>query len=103
MFKYSSTIEIVVNQIPQEYVLYQNSPNPFNPATSIRYQLPKSEFVTLKVYNVLGKEVAVLENGIKSAGERIISFDGSLLPSGLYFYTLRSANFTATKKMLLIN
>jgi hypothetical protein len=93
---------IVSSQIPQKYNLEQNYPNPFNPVTKINFDLPKSGFVTLKVYDMLGQEVATLVNGTKNSGSYIVDFDGSSFSSGMYFYKLESNGFTATKKMMLI-
>jgi hypothetical protein len=110
-FEYSNQVEVTI-AAPVEFALMQNHPNPFNPATSINYTLPASGFVTLKVYDMLGKEVATLVNGMQDAGAKIAKLDASQLPSGIsakggyasgvYFYTLRTNNFTATKKMLLL-
>ncbi len=88
--------------IPKKYYLEQNYPNPFNPGTMINYQLPMNGYVTLKVYDVLGREAASLVNEIKEAGSYSAKFDGSQLSSGIYFYTLQSGNFTATKKLTLM-
>jgi hypothetical protein len=88
--------------IPGEYSLEQNYPNPFNPSTTIEYSLPQNGFVTLKVFNVLGKEVATLVNGQNEAGKHTINFDASALNSGVYFYKIKSGNFTETKKMILL-
>jgi hypothetical protein len=82
--------------------LHQNHPNPFNPTTTIKYQIPELSFVTLKVYDVLGNEIALLVNGEKPAGKYEIEFDASRLPSGVYFYTLKTAEFVYSKKMILI-
>ena len=90
------------NEIPASYKLEQNYPNPFNPSTSIKFDLPKSGFVTLKVYNSIGKEVATLISESMSAGNHQVSFDASGLSSGLYFYKLSTDNFNDTKKMLLV-
>ena len=87
---------------PISYQLYQNYPNPFNPSTSIRYQLPKDGFVTLKVYDVLGKEVATLVNEVRIAGEYTVTFDGSGLPSGVYVYRLKAGSYVSSHKMLLL-
>ncbi len=84
------------------FVLGQNYPNPFNPSTMIRYQVPVSGNVELKVFDVLGKEVAELVNGIQSAGTYSCVFNAAALPSGLYFYTLKSGSNVETKKMLLL-
>ena len=82
--------------------LEQNYPNPFNPNTVISYQLPVNSKVSLKVYNVLGKEIATLVNEELAAGEHEVEFDATGLPSGIYFYQLRSSNYSETKKMMLI-
>ncbi len=105
-FTYSSIVE-VENNIPTEFSLEQNYPNPFNPTTTIRYQIPDKEFVTLKIYDILGNEVAVLVNEEKPAGSYTVEFtlhsrDGKSLSSGLYFYTISTGSFTSTKKMLLL-
>jgi Zinc carboxypeptidase/Secretion system C-terminal sorting domain len=90
------------NDIPSEYNLYQNYPNPFNPATTINYDLPNSGFVKLAVYNVLGKEIAVLVNEKQSAGKYVVQWDASSYPSGVYFYRIIAGDFTETKKMVMI-
>lgn len=91
-----------INEIPEKYSLSQNYPNPFNPSTVISYNLAEGNFITLKIYNELGKEVSTLVNERQNAGSYSISFDGSNLPSGLYYYKLESGGFVDTKKMLLI-
>ncbi|MHC1738152.1 MAG: GLUG motif-containing protein [Ignavibacteriaceae bacterium] len=106
-FTYSAEIEVLVNQLPTEFALYQNYPNPFNPSTTISYSIPnnvKSEMSNVKliVYDILGNEVATLVNELKNAGFYEVSFDGSKLSSGTYFYILQSGNFTETKKLLLL-
>ncbi len=88
--------------LPGKYTLYQNYPNPFNPSTTINYQLPANSQVTLKVYDVLGREVTTLVNERESAGSYSIKFDGSSLPSGVYFYRLQTSSFMQTKKLVLI-
>ncbi|MCL5027841.1 MAG: T9SS type A sorting domain-containing protein [Bacteroidetes bacterium] len=88
--------------IIEEYLLYQNYPNPFNPSTTISYQLPHAGFVTLKVLDVLGREVKTLVNEYKGIGNYFVSFDASDLPSGIYIYQLNANGFFSTKKMLLI-
>lgn len=88
--------------IPNTFTLEQNYPNPFNPSTTIRYSIPTSEFVSLKVYDVLGNEVATLVNEEKSAGSYEVEFNASLLSSGIYFYKLQVGNFVETKKMILM-
>jgi len=84
------------------FQLEQNYPNPFNPFTSIQYAAGNRQFVSIKIYNVLGNEVATLVNEEKPAGEYKVEFNGSDLPSGLYFYRLEAGNYTETKKMVLI-
>ncbi len=86
----------------KSFLMEQNYPNPFNPSTTIRYSIPENSFVTLKVYNALGKEVSVLANEYKSAGYYQASFNASELSSGIYFYTLNTGKFTETRKMILM-
>jgi len=82
--------------------LQQNFPNPFNPTTQIRFSLAEQSQVTLKVYNILGKEIATLVNDVKGAGVHEVSFNGTGLASGVYFYTLQTGKFTQTNKMILV-
>ncbi|MBZ0204478.1 MAG: S8 family serine peptidase [Ignavibacteria bacterium] len=89
-------------EIPNYFSLSQNYPNPFNPSTSIKFSLPKAELVTLKVYDVLGKEVAVLVNEMKEPGFYNVDFNGSNMASGIYFYRIEAGEFTAVKKLMLI-
>jgi hypothetical protein len=89
-------------QVPNEYKLEQNFPNPFNPVTEISFDIPKNGLVTLKVYDILGVEVATLVNDVKNAGRYTVNFDGTSISSGMYFYRLESNGFMATKKMMLI-
>lgn len=86
---------------PITFQLNQNYPNPFNPTTTISFSLPQSEDVVLKVFAILGNEVAVLVNGYKSAGKHKVKFDGSNLSSGLYFYRIQAGNNFSVKKMTL--
>lgn len=88
--------------LAETYNLYQNYPNPFNPSTTISYYIQKSGLVSLKVYNMLGKEVANLVNEVQNVGPKQISFNGSNLSSGIYYYTISTGDFTDTKKMMLI-
>jgi hypothetical protein len=87
---------------PTDFNLEQNYPNPFNPSTSIKYSIAERNAVTLKVYDVLGNEVATLINTTQDAGAYEIEFDAATFASGLYFYTLQAGNFTSTKKMILL-
>lgn len=90
------------NGTPVKFDLKQNYPNPFNPSTSISFDLPKSEFVNLTVYNSVGQEVAVLVNETKSAGTHELTFDASRLPSGIYLYRIQAGEYTKSMKMSLI-
>jgi uncharacterized delta-60 repeat protein len=102
--KYSapSGIRNLSNEIPKECKLYQNYPNPFNPTTNIKYQIQKSNFVEVKVYDILGKSIASLVNEKQSPGTYEVQFNGGNLPSGIYFYKLRTGDFVQVKKMLMI-
>ncbi len=99
-FKYSDIVEIEL--APASFSLSQNFPNPFNPTTNIEYQFPNREFVSLKVYDVLGNEVATLVNEEKTAGSYSVNFDASKLSSGIYFYKLSAGNFIQTRKMIFL-
>ena len=85
----------------KDYQLYQNYPNPFNPSTTISFQLPKSGYLTLKVYDILGKEVACLVKENRLKGKYDVKFDASKLSSGVYVYQLRTNDILISKKMLL--
>ena len=91
-----------IAEIPKEYTLSQNYPNPFNPTTTIRFALPKSGHVTLAVYNLLGQEVALLSNEDLTAGAYNTKFDAGKLASGIYMYVLHTADYTASRKMILM-
>jgi len=86
----------------KEFGLSQNYPNPFNPSTIINYQLPANNYVTLKVFNVLGQEVATLVDEKREAGRYEVQWDASALPSGMYFYRLQASSLVETKKLLLL-
>ncbi len=88
--------------LPTRIDLYQNYPNPFNPTTFIDYQLPTASIVTLKIYDVLGREVATLVNGHEAAGTHTVTFSGDRLPSGVYFYRISSSGYFKTMKMELL-
>ena len=90
------------SSIINSYSLEQNYPNPFNPTTNINFALPNSGFVTLKVYNLIGEEVARLVNETLDAGNYSYSFNASKLTSGVYFYKINADNFSSTKKMILL-
>lgn len=98
----TTSVEQISDLIPGSFELAQNYPNPFNPSTTIRYSIPESGFVNLKVYNALGQEVAALINQEQMAGVYEVSFDASKLSSGIYFYSIQTGNFVSTKKMMLI-
>lgn len=89
-------------KVVSEYSLLQNYPNPFNPVTNISFSIPKNGLVTLKVYDILGSEVAELVNEVREAGNYSVTFNALDLPSGIYFYTLTTGNFNATKKLILL-
>ncbi|MEJ2105639.1 MAG: T9SS type A sorting domain-containing protein [Ignavibacteriaceae bacterium] len=95
-------VEDEVNHSPEEFQLFQNYPNPFNPTTTIKYYVPEESFVNLKVYNVLGTEVAELVNEKKTPGLYELNFGGENIPSGVYVYRVKAGSFTASKKMLLL-
>jgi len=108
-FEYSDIVEVEIT--PKNFSLEQNYPNPFNPSTTISYQLPKAGNVTLKVFDVLGREVATLVDEYRNAGSYNVQFTMNNLPavrqdvqlsSGIYFYQLKTGDFVETKKMLLI-
>lgn len=90
------------SELPLSFILNQNYPNPFNPVTTIRFQLTESGYTTLKVYDILGKEITVLVNEYKTAGSYQVYFDAKQLSSGTYFYTLQSSGQSITKRMMLI-
>ena len=90
------------NMIAEKFALFQNYPNPFNPSTIISYSLPVTSQVSLKVYDVLGREAAILVNEEKSVGTYKVTFDGRGLASGIYYYQLRSGSFSESKKMIFI-
>ncbi len=92
----------VSHQVPANYNLEQNYPNPFNPVTNIRFQIPETRFVTLKVYNVLGQEVATLVNDLLQGGDHRAEFNARNLPSGMYLYRLHAGEFTDAKRLIIL-
>ena len=95
-------VEEEFETLPDEYTLSQNYPNPFNPLTTIRYSVPQIELVTLKVFDVLGSEVAILVNEEKPVGNYEVEFDANSLPSGVYLYQLKAGSYVETRKMILL-
>ena len=87
---------------PMTYSLQQNYPNPFNPTTKIKYSIPEASQVSLKVYDILGNEVASLVNQEKQAGTYEVQFNASSLSSGVYFYKIKSGSFIQTRKMIVL-
>lgn len=98
----SVNVNNISNEIPFQYNLFQNYPNPFNPTTKIQYQIPKAGFVSIKVYNINGKEIATLVNENHQPGTYEATFDGSNFASGIYFYSIKTNDFSSTRKMMLI-
>ena len=84
--------------MPDNFALYQNYPNPFNPTTSIKYTIAEESFVSIKVYSIIGSEIATLVNEKLSAGSYEINFDASSLSSGAYIYKIQAGNFSETRK-----
>jgi Secretion system C-terminal sorting domain len=97
-----TSIQEIPGTLPSEFGLEQNYPNPFNPTTKIRYSIPQSNQVSLKIYNSLGQEVASIFEGYQQAGSYIAEFDAANLASGVYMYQLRSENVLLTKKFVLM-
>jgi len=95
-------VGIIPNEIAVNYQLYQNYPNPFNPTTTITFDLPKNSITSLVVYDILGNEVDVLSSGLLQQGRHEIQWDATNMPSGIYYYVLRSDGFSETKKMMLV-
>jgi hypothetical protein len=90
------------SELPKEFRLYNNYPNPFNPTTKIKFDIPKSSYVKLIIYDVLGREITTLVNEKLNAGRYEVDWNGSGYPSGVYFYKLRTDEFTDVKKMVLL-
>jgi hypothetical protein len=94
--------EPLQNPFPTDYALYASYPNPFNPVTTIRYDVRKTGPVSLRIFDLLGREVATLVQGTIPAGSYIASWNAADLPSGIYFCRMEAANFVQTRKMLLV-
>ena len=97
-----SSIRQLSNEIPNSFKLNQNYPNPFNPSTKINYDIKNTNYVSLKIFDINGREISTLVNQKQTGGTYEYTFDGSLLSSGIYFYTLQTDKFTDTKKMMLV-
>jgi len=95
-------IHSISSEVPYNFSLYQNYPNPFNPSTKIKFDIVKTGFTSLKVYDIVGKEVQVLVNEKLKPGGYETTFDGAQLTSGVYFYRLSSGEYSETKRMLLV-
>jgi hypothetical protein len=100
-FKYSQESEVAI-EVPKVFALNQNYPNPFNPATTISFSLSSKSFVSLKVFDPLGREVSILLAEELPAGTYTRQWNGNNLPSGVYFYRLHAGSFTETKKLVLL-
>lgn len=98
----TTSVGPVTAEMPHQILMYQNFPNPLNPSTTIRYELPRSAIMRLSVYDILGREVSVLVNERKNAGSYEVKFDAAGLASGVYFYRLQAGDFTQTKRLLLV-
>lgn len=99
---YNALLAVNNQQLPVKFELGQNYPNPFNPVTKINYSVPKQTLVTIKIYDILGREVKALVNDIKAAGNYEIDFNGSQYASGIYFYRMEAGDFTDVKKLVLL-
>ncbi len=95
-------IQQISTEIPKSFVLYQNYPNPFNPNTKIKFEIPKSSFVTIKVYDALGREITTLADENVNAGIYSLNWDADEFPSGIYFYKITTEKFSESKKMILL-
>jgi hypothetical protein len=100
-YEYSKSVEVTL-AAPKEFKLMQNHPNPFNPATTIVYSIPQAGNVSLKIYDIIGNEIAELVNEKQAEGSYEVSFNASNFPSGMYLYKLETSTFSAVKKMLLV-
>jgi fibronectin-binding autotransporter adhesin len=101
---FSKTIinSVSINSLPTEFSLFQNYPNPFNPSTTIKYSIPQTSFVSITIYDILGKEVSKLVNEEKQSGSYEVQFNGSKFSSGVYFYRMNAGKYDAVKKLVLL-
>jgi len=97
-----TSVSLSSGKLPSKFDLAQNYPNPFNPATSISFDLPLKSFVLLKVFDLIGREVATIVSGELSAGTHTREWNAANMPSGIYFYRLQSDSFSETKKLVLM-
>ena len=97
-----NAVEQPKNLLPKDFKLYQNYPNPFNPSTTVRYELPKTSHVIIKIYNSIGEEVTTLIDKTQPAGSYSVNFNAKNLSSGVYFYQIIADNWVSTNKMLLV-
>ena len=106
MYSWYGNSDVIVtdvkDELPIQYSLDQNYPNPFNPATQIKYAIAKPGLVTLKIYDILGRQVADLVNKYQEAGKYTVNFDATRFASGVYIYRIESSSFTSVKKMMLV-
>jgi hypothetical protein len=100
--KITTDVDYNDNKIPVAYFLSQNYPNPFNPSTKIRYEIPIESKVLIKVYDILGREVATLVNDYQKAGRYQVEWNAGNLASGVYFYSIKAGDFYSTKKLILL-
>ena len=98
----NTTTTIADKKVVRDYALAQNYPNPFNPTTQIHFELPQSGFVTLKVFDMVGREVATLVNDPRNSGSYTVRFDATNLSSGLYVYRLSAGSYSSVKKMIVM-
>jgi len=98
----ATSVKSSSSQFPGEYMLYQNFPNPFNPSTVIRYQMAVGSRATLKVYDVLGREIATLVDGEQVAGAHAVTFNAAGISTGTYFYRFEAGRYSETKKFVVI-
>ncbi len=101
-YEYTGTTEVVEEHIPLSFELFQNYPNPFNPTTTIKYQIPERNFVSIKVFDILGNEIKTLVDEEMSAGNYEVKFNAAYLSSSVYIYQLIAGNYIQTRKMLVL-